>query len=229
MIVPIRVTDFCFAVPADAHTLAGFRAWAASDDFPEYARISLIQGELIIDMSPERADSHNAVKEEIGRVLSTLVRELDLGRFYVDGMWITNDDAEVSNEPDAFFAYWESFESGRIELVIEDEDEHDGIELRGSPDWVLEIVSPTSIRKDTQLLPVAYYRAGVKEYWLVDARGDTLEFTVFVRGDNDFVPVAGESGWRRSEVFGREFRLDRSRNRIGGWSYTLHVREPSLK
>ncbi|MBW3595941.1 MAG: Uma2 family endonuclease [Planctomycetes bacterium] len=225
MIVRLTESDLCIAVPPDANTLPGFRAWAASEAFPERGRSSLINGELIIDMSPERAESHNAVKAEMSAVLHQLVKDLDIGQFFADGMWITNDAAELSNEPDAMFASWESFEADRIELILREEDEDDGIELRGAPDWALEIVSPTSVRKDTRLLPVAYFRAGVREYWLVDARGESLQFTIYMRGDEGFVPVEPNDGWRRSDIFGREFRLDRRRDRIGGWSYTLHVRE----
>jgi hypothetical protein len=46
-------------VPPFAHTLAGFRAWAKSDDFPERGHISFIDQEIIIDMSPEELETHN--------------------------------------------------------------------------------------------------------------------------------------------------------------------------
>jgi Uma2 family endonuclease len=59
-----------------------------------------------------------------------------------DGMWITNDEADLSNEPDAVFASWDTLESGRAVLSS------DELELIGSPDWVLEIVSKSSVRKD---------------------------------------------------------------------------------
>src|SRR5688500_8492086 len=102
--------------------------------------------------------------------------------------------------------------------------EEDGFEVRGSPDWMLEVVSPTSVRKDTRLLPTAYFRAGVREFWLVDARGTELEFTVFARGETGFEAVLPRDGWHDSAVFGRRFRLERERDRRGGWRYTLHVR-----
>ena len=40
-------------VPETAHTLAGFREWATSDEFPESGKISYLAGDLFIDMSPE--------------------------------------------------------------------------------------------------------------------------------------------------------------------------------
>jgi hypothetical protein len=67
----------------------------------------------------------------------------------------------------------------------------------------------------------------VREYWLIDARPDTLQFTLFTRGAAEFAPAPMDAGWVASEVFDREFRLDRQRDRIGGWYYTLHVRPKS--
>jgi Uma2 family endonuclease len=225
MILRLDTQQLHFTIPADAHSLAGFRRWAKSDEFPDSARISLIRGELVIDMSPERIEAHNQVKAEIAATLYFLVKQLDLGKFYPDGAWITNNEAALSTEPDATFASWQALETGRVQLIVHGEGEEDGVELRGSPDWVLEVVSPTSVLKDAELLLVDYYSAGVVEYWLVDARGESIEFTLYTRGPEGFVATTPEEGWATSRVFGREVRLDRERDRLGGWRYTLHVRE----
>jgi Uma2 family endonuclease len=209
-------------VPETAHTLAGFREWAASDEFPETGKISYLAGELFIDMSPEMFDSHNQVKDAINGVLSPLVRKLDLGKYCPDGLWITNDDANLSTEADATFLSWERLESGQVQLIPR-RDSQDGIEMRGSPDWVLEIVRDTSVRKDTVRLLDLYFRANVREYWLIDARGDSLDLTIYHRGAESFVPGTPFRGWLASEVFSYRFRLTRQRDRIGGWTYTLKL------
>ena len=100
-----------------------------------------------------------------------------------------------------------------------------GKEMLGTPDWVLEIISPSSIKKDTQLLRNAYHRAGIPEYWLVNALEKELQFEVLVHKPNAYVAVESKAGWRRSPVFGRRFKLTRELNRIGDWSYTLSVRK----
>lgn len=114
---PARILDLpgAIEVPRDAGTLDGFRRWARSDQFPQRGRVTSIDGELTIEMSPERYESHMAVKEAISRVLGGIVDSTDLGRFYSDGAWITNEAAGVSNEPDASFASWETLESGRLQ------------------------------------------------------------------------------------------------------------------
>src|SRR5256885_8764701 len=44
------------------------------------------------------------------------------------------------------------------------------LELEGTPDMVLEVVSESSVQKDTKRLRQLYWQAGIREYWLVDAR-----------------------------------------------------------
>ena len=123
--------QFRVVVPATAYSLPGFREWAASASFPELGKVTYYQGEIFLDMSPERARSHNQVKSEICRVLGNLVAEQDLGELYQDGIWLTHDDAELSNEPDGMFVSWQSLESGRIRLIATEPD-GDGIEMRGA-------------------------------------------------------------------------------------------------
>jgi Uma2 family endonuclease len=209
-------------VPPGAHTLAGFRAWAASDAFPESGKISYLDGELFIDMSPEKFDTHNQVKDAVNNAVSPLVRKLDLGKYCPDGLWITSDKGNLSTEADATFLSWARLESGQVRLIPGREG-RGGIEMRGSPGWVLEIVSDSSVEKDTVRLLELYYRADVREYWLIDARGDTLQFNIYRRGRRAFEPAPAVRGWVASEVYSRRFRLTRQRDRIGGWTYIMKV------
>lgn len=215
--------DGLIRIPSGAATLDGFRAWARSDHFPETLRASFINREIVLDMSPEETETHNKVKTEVSRGIGTLIRGLDLGEFYGDGTLLTNPAAQLSTDPDALFVTWESFEAGRARLVPRGDRPGPFVELEGTPDWVLEVVSRTSVRKDADWLRDAYHRAGVPEYWLVDARFDPIAFTLLRRRRDRYVATSPRDGWLRSAVFGRRFRLDRQRNRAGRWTYTLHV------
>jgi Uma2 family endonuclease len=210
-------------VPASARTLDGFRAWALSDDFPRRGWFSYLDGEVFIDMSPEELETHNKVKGEIGRVLLNLNKTHKLGQFYSDRALLTNVAANLSTEPDALFAAWETLKSKRLRMVPRKKNEEQSLELQGTPDWVLEIVSDSSVRKDTKLLRKGYFVAGVSEYWLIDARGDDLDFQMLVRGATDFEAVAARKGWLASPLFKRRFRLTRQRDRLNLWDYTLEV------
>lgn len=211
-------------LPVSACTLEGFRAWTRSADYPTFGQISFINQELFIDMSPERLDSHNKVKTEITRVLANLVVEGDSGNFYSDRTLLVNEQASLSTEPDALFASWDSFQAGHIRQVPSEAEAGDFTEVEGTPDWVLEIVSPDSVQKDTKVLRTSYHLADIPEYWLIDARGDAVAFEVLLHRAGGYVPAARRRGWQKSGVFKRAFRVERLTDRLGQGQYRLHVK-----
>jgi Uma2 family endonuclease len=212
-------------IPASAHTLAGFRAWAKSNAFPERGRFSFLGEEIFIDMSPEEIETHGKVKGEVSYGIIGLNKKRKLGHFYPDRTLVTNEEANLSTEPDGTFVLWESLESGRVRLIPREDAEGQYLEVEGTPDWVLEIVSKTSVRKDTRLLRQQYHRASIPEYWLIDARDEDIDFQILVREEADYVAAPIErGGWQWSPVFGRLFRLTRRRDRLGYWEYTLQVK-----
>lgn len=213
-----------FALPLGACTLAGFRAWATSEAFPEHLRATFVAGEIFVGMSKEEPESHVAVKTEVNGVLARLVREERLGKFYANGVLVSNEAGGVANNPDGTFFTAETFQSGRVRLVPREGAEGRCTEIEGTPDWVLEVVSDSSVRKDTVPLRDAYHRAGIREYWLIDARGEQLVFRVLHWRRRSYVAALKRGGWQRSPVFNRSFRLERCRDALGLWEYTLRVR-----
>jgi len=89
---------------------------------------------------------------------------------------LTNLVADISGNPDGTFVSNKALAAERVRLV---EGADEGfVELEGSPDMVLEVVSRGSVHKDTVVLRDAYWEAGVREYWLVDARREPLTFDI---------------------------------------------------
>ena len=87
---------------------------------------------------------------------------------------------------------------------------------------VAEVVSDSSANKDMRRLPEAYFTAGIKEFWLIDARGEELQFTIHNRGNTAFEPVPTDAeGFQHSEVFAHAFKLTRDKNRRGYLEYDL--------
>jgi Uma2 family endonuclease len=213
-------------IPASAATHEGFRAWATSDEYPENLRASFINQGVLIDMSPEELETHNKVKTKIVGTLDSLNGRLDLGELFSDRTLVTNAAAGLSTEPDGTFVTWASFESGRVRLVPRKDRPGQYVELVGTPDWVLGVVSRGSVQKDAQWLCEKYHRAGVSEYWLVDAQHEEVSFQILRRRRDRSVKVRPHGGWYYSTVFDRSFRLERKRNRMGRWSYTLAI-EPA--
>jgi Uma2 family endonuclease len=215
------------AIPHSGMKLDDFRNWVYSKDFPKHGRITYIDGRIIIDMSPERIDSHNKVKSAINRTIDSLVQERNLGEYYPDGAWVTNDFAKLSSEPDAMFAFWETLRSGKLALKKRRPEDEDSIELIGTPDWVCEIISNSTEKYDKKDLLESYCKAGIREYWLIDARRDRVEFSLLVWTPDGYQPAEPRDGWHASQVFSREFQLIRFRNEVGRWNYELQQRTAS--
>ena len=57
----------CWRIPTKAMTLAGFRAWVISDQFPDKVRATFVDEEIYLDMSMEEMTTHAAVKAAICR------------------------------------------------------------------------------------------------------------------------------------------------------------------
>jgi Uma2 family endonuclease len=208
-------------VPATSLRHSGFRDWVKSDEFPEGVRATFASGQVFVEMSPESTESHNKVKTAITADLVQLVRAERLGEAYSDGTLFTHVGAAVSTEPDFLFATWEAFESGRLRLIEKANRSDDYIELEGTPDLVVEIVSDSSQKKDLVTLRDHYYAAGVPEYWLIDARGDTVRFQILSRTDQSYEAAVEGTEPQPSRVLGRAFRIERARNRAGRWDYRL--------
>lgn len=221
--VAIRETA-TFTIPARASaSLASFREWAGDNDLPEKTKLLYYRGEVTVEMGKEQLYTHAEVKGEIFTVLRVLVRNGRLGRMWPDGVLLTNTAADVSNNPDAVFVSNESVASERVTTV---EGKEGGfVELVGSPDMVLEVVSGSSEKKDNQTLFEAYYEAGIAEYWLVDARQKEIEFHIYKRGAKKYtVTKTQPDGWVKSVVFGKSFRLVRADDAAGNPEFTLEVK-----
>ncbi len=225
--VPIQYHDEArgedFLIPAEAHSFAGFRRWSQSGQFPDRGRIDYLAGKIEVDMSPEKLYTHGAVKTAIGARLHALIAERDLGTVYVDRTRVASPAAELSAEPDVTVVLWSSLEAGRLrEVPSAAGAEGDFIEIEGPPDLVAEIVSDSSVRKDTRRLPPLYAAAGVPELWLIDARGEGLRFTIHRLAAGAYQPAPPDAnGWIHSPLLGRRVRLTRRRTHLNRWAYEL--------
>ncbi len=214
-----------FTLPVPAMSFEQFREWTQSDDFPEKGRIDYVAGRVEIDMSPEKLFGHGQPKSQLARAMMNRVDDDDLGYVFLDCTRIATPEVSLSAEPDIVFVSHESLNSGRCGETPSKSDPDDSIELVGAPDLVVEVVSDSSVRRDTKLLMKAYYDAGIDEYWIADARGDEVVFDIYARGAGGFeaVPTSGE-GFVGSRVLRCEFRLSRSRNQHGRWKFTVDRR-----
>jgi Uma2 family endonuclease len=210
------------SVPSWVTDLEGFRRWTDAEDFPDEYRIWWLRGEVYIDMSKEQIFTHVRVKTRFTRVLDLIAEQEQLGMYLTDGVLLSNFAADVSGNPDGLFLSSATLASDRVRLI----EGKDGgfVELQGSPDMVLEIVSTGSEYKDNVILKQAYHEAGIREYWLVDARSEPIVFDVFRHTARGYVRSSKHEGWVKSAVFGKAFRLSSRAGAQGHPDYALEVR-----
>lgn len=218
------MTDLPILIPGRAATLAGFREWALSADFPEHIRAAYLDGQLYLEPNVGELETEVKVKGEVYRSLANLLEGRDVGELYPSGLLISNEEANLATNPDGSFTSWESFITGKVIRVPHPERPRQFPEQTGAPDWVLEVVNETSVVKDTALLVELYHRAGVSEYWVVDARGKAIQFAIYRWQKRGYVTAISRGGWQKSRVFGFEFRLTRYEAHAGFWRYRLESR-----
>jgi Uma2 family endonuclease len=123
-------------------------------------RYEVIGGELVVTPSP--ASRHQRIVTDLVTVLNTFVRSNGLGQVFAgpvdvllaEGDYLQPDVAYVSSE--------------RVALVSER-----GIE--GPPDLVVEVTSPSTVKRDRGTKLDRYRRFGVAAYWIIDPNLRTLE------------------------------------------------------
>ena len=210
------------AVPLGLTGLADFRRWSASPGFPATGRIDFLAGTIEVDMSPEDIFCHGVLKAEVAAVLQRRIKLHGLGLLLIDSTRVVCAEADLSVEPDVVFVSHDSIRDGRVRLVPKTTGEPGWfVEIEGPPDIVVEIVSDTSVEKDTVRLPQAYHAAGVREFWLFDARVRPATFVIQRWTAGGFMPVSRVTGMQWSEPLGCGYRLDSRANALGGQDFDL--------
>lgn len=65
---------------------------------------------------------------------------------------------------------------------------------QGAPDWMIEIVSPSSKKMDYERKVTLYREAGAREYWIVDPEMETVTVYNFTRSESNHGNKQGNSG-----------------------------------
>src|SRR5262249_18576122 len=153
------------------------------------------------------------VKSVLNMVVGGLVQQADTGTFLSDGLRVFNTAADLSAVPDSTYLSYDAFRDGRVRFVEGREGGYTAVE--GSPDLVIEVVSDSSEDKDTEWLMGAYWEAGIREYWLIDARNEPVRFDIYKHGPKGYSATRKSAGWIKSAVLGKSFRLEATRNALG--------------
>ncbi len=120
---------------------------------PEGERYELLDGELILVASPN--EGHQMVSIRLGSKMHVFVDTRELGWVFHAPFDIVFSDTEVV-QPDLMF------------ISKERENIRTTANVQGAPDLVVEILSPSSLKRDWEYKRELYAKYGVKEYWIAD-------------------------------------------------------------
>ena len=126
---------------------------------PDDERYELINGNLM--MVPAPIMKHQRVLLTLAPRLDEFTKDHQLGHVYVAPCDVFLSDTDVV-QPDILFM------SRAHEHRLTDKN------VRGAPDLVIEILSPSTADKDLGPKRDLYERHGVLEYWIIDPQAETI-------------------------------------------------------
>ncbi len=132
---------------------------------PEGKRYEILDGELYVNAAPNTR--HQRVSRRLKVALIRHVEDGDLGEVFDAPYDVILSDEDVV-QPDIFFVA-----KNQSSIVGE-------LNLRGTPNMVVEILSPGTRGRDIDLKRKTYARFGVQEYWIVDPDAETVGILTWI-------------------------------------------------
>jgi Uma2 family endonuclease len=144
----------------ECHTYADYLEWSGS-----YGD-ELVNGTAYVREPPAPSGSHQFIVAELCRQIGNALKgrgcRVGIAPLDVRLPKSTEEDDLVDTvvQPDVF--------------IVSDPRKVDARGLRGAPDWLAEVLSPSTARHDQFVKLPAYERAGVREVWLIHPIDRTL-------------------------------------------------------
>lgn len=150
------------------HTYADYLVWSADSGN------EVIDGVAYVREPPSPSALHQVFLLELGHQITQSLRGKP-GRAYIAPLDVrlpkegsADDEIDTVVQPDVFIA--------------RDLHKLDDRGMCGAPDWVAEVLSPSTARYDRTTKLAAYQRAGVPEIWLIDPTRRTVAIYLLVAG-----------------------------------------------
>lgn len=128
-------------------------------------RYEAIGGELYVTPPPK--NRHQWILTNLLIALVDLLMKPGHGRVFTAPIGVEFPGSDEGVQPDILFV-----SKQRLAIVTEDW-------IRGAPDLVIEILSPSTARRDRTVKRELYRRHGVAEYWIVDPDAKQVELWRF--------------------------------------------------
>ena len=143
-----------------------------------------------IYMAPPPSSSHQRSVTQLSRLIGNYIEKLQLGEVFVSPIGVYFDNNNVF-EPDLVFVSKENEHTVAAKGIV------------GTPDFIIEILSPGNKQHDLTVKKDVYERFGVKEYWVVNP--ETKEATGFILLNNKYELFSQSVGKISSKYFDHEF------------------------
>jgi Uma2 family endonuclease len=141
--------------PADKVTYEQYRL------LPEGERYELIDGGLA-ELTPAPGADHQLVSRRLDAAISSRAEDLRFGLVLDAPIDVVFDDLNVV-QPDILVV-----RQDRLGIVTREA-------VEGAPDLIVEVLSPSTTRRDRFEKKSLYARFGVREYWIVDPEAERFE------------------------------------------------------
>ncbi|MBF0321312.1 MAG: Uma2 family endonuclease [Nitrospirae bacterium] len=145
----------------------------------------IINGEEVVSPSP--FTKHQRIISNLFRIIDRHVEANKLGKVYLSPLDVIFEEGVNRLQPDILFIRKEN-------AAIEQD------WIRGVPDMVCEIVSPSSYEYDTEVKKAVYEKYGVPEYWIVMPEVKTIEIFILETNKYKLLTVAAFDGVITSKV-----------------------------
>ena len=123
-------------------------------------RKEIIEGELF--MTPAPSTLHQHILFKLAKLLDDHIIENELGTLLISPCDVIFSHINVF-QPDILFV------SKKNKSILTN------LNVKGAPDLIVEILSPSTAETDRNFKKVIYEKFGVKEYWIVDPENETIE------------------------------------------------------
>ncbi len=157
--------------------------------WPKNERWELIYGE-VWDMSPAPTRKHQKISGKLFFQIEDYLKEKDC-EVYSAPFDVRLPETEKDDDKETYTVVQPDL------LVVCDKTKLDNAGCKGAPDWILEILSPSTAVKDLSNKYKLYEEKGVKEYWIIDPANSFL--TVYL------LDLSGK--YFRSGVFSADSRV----------------------
>jgi Uma2 family endonuclease len=153
---------------------------------PDDKRYELVEGDLLLVPAPNLR--HQRILRELEVALCIYLRSHPLGEIFFSPCDVVLSEINVV-QPDLIFVSTE-----RMTILTE-------ANIQGSPDLVVEILSPSTQQRDRGIKQNLYARYGVREYWIVNPENKTVEVFSWTETGYHIEAVVQEGCMLNSDLF----------------------------